>query len=313
MIKKYTINKICVTSISLILLLMFYLIPSNPISEINIDETIEDKKEVVIYLMDNDYYLGRVVEYASYDNIIDLVYKKLNILINGSSELKDFKPLIPSNTKINSVSVEKNNIYIDFSKDILNVNKYNEEAMIESIIYTLTDINGIDNIYLTIEKEKFIYLPNSKKEIPYPLTRSYGINKNYDINSLNNISKTTIYFNKTYDEIEYLVPVTKVSNLDSEKIDIIIEELKSIVNAQYNLNSYVSSNLELINHNISDDKMNLIFNDYIFSDKEKLVILEEVKYTIAESIFDNYDVNEVIFSTKNINKIDSVNRNNETE
>lgn len=309
MIKKYTINKICVTSVSLFLILMFYLVPSTPESEVKIDKSIGDKKEVVVYLMDKDYYLGRMIEYASYDNIVDLVNKKLDILINGSDELNSFSPIIPKNTKVNSIKVDKNNIYIDFSKDILNVSKYNEELMIESIIYTITDINGIDNIYLSINKEPLKILPKSNKEIPYPLNRGYGINKKYDLDSLNNITKTTIYFNKSYNDVEYLVPITKVMNTTSEKIDIIIEELKSIVNAQYNLNSYIPNNLEVVSHEVSDDKMNLIFNEFIL-DKEKLVVLEEVKYAIAQSIFDNYNVKEVVFSTKEKNNIATITKNN---
>lgn len=309
MIKKYTINKICVTSVSLFLLLMFYLVPSTPESEVKIDKSIGDKKEVVVYLMDKDYYLGRMIEYASYDNIVDLVNKKLDILINGSDELNSFSPIIPKNTKVNSIKVDKNNVYIDFSKDILNVSKYNEELMIESIIYTITDINGIDNIYLSINKEPLKILPKSNKEIPYPLNRGYGINKKYDLDSLNNITKTTVYFNKSYDDIEYLVPITKVMNTTSEKIDIIIEELKSIVNAQYNLNSYIPNNLEVVSHEVTDDKMNLIFNEFIL-DKEKSVVLEEVKYAIAQSIFDNYNVKEVIFSTKDKNNIATITKNN---
>lgn len=309
MIKKYTINKICVTSVSLFLILMFYLVPSTPESEVKIDKSIGDKKEVVVYLMDKDYYLGRMIEYASYDNIVDLVNKKLDILINGSDELNSFSPIIPKNTKVNSIKVDKNNIYIDFSKDILNVSKYNEELMIESIIYTITDINGIDNIYLSINKEPLKILPKSNKEIPYPLNRGYGINKKYDLDSLNNITKTTVYFNKSHDDVEYLVPITKVMNTTSEKIDIIIEELKSIVNAQYNLNSYIPNNLEVVSHEVNDDKMNLIFNEFIL-DKEKLVVLEEVKYAIAQSIFDNYNVKEVVFSTKEKNNIATITKNN---
>ena len=181
--------------------------------------------------------------------------------------------------------------------------------MIESIIYTITDINGIDNIYLSINKEPLKILPKSNKEIPYPLNRGYGINKKYDLDSLNNITKTTIYFNKSYDDVEYLVPITKVMNTTSEKIDIIIEELKSIVNAQYNLNSYIPNNLEVVSHDVNDDKMNLIFNEFIL-DKEKLVVLEEVKYAIAQSIFDNYNVKEVVFSTKEKNNIATITKNN---
>ena len=60
---------------------------------------------------------------------------------------------------------------------------------------------------------------------------------------------------------------------------------------------------------MNDDKMNLIFNEFIL-DKEKLVVLEEVKYAIAQSIFDNYNVKEVVFSTKEKNNIATITKNN---
>ena len=49
-----------------------------------------------------------------------------------------------------------------------------------------------------------------------------------------------------------------------------------------------------------------MFNEYIFSDSSKKTILEEVKYVVSQSIFDNLDVKEVIFSTKEHNNIVSI-------
>ena len=76
-----------------------------------------------------------------------------------------------------------------------------------------------------------------------------------------------------------------------------------------NLNSYIPNNLEVVSHEVNDDKMNLIFNEFIL-DKEKLVVLEEVKYAIAQSIFDNYNVKKVVFSTKEKNNIATITKNN---
>ena len=115
---------------------------------------------------------------------------------------------------------------------------------------------------------------------------------------LNDIDKTTIFFAKTNEEFTYYVPVTKISNTISDKIDIIIEELKSTVNSQDNLNSYINNNVKLVSKEINDEKINLIFNNYIFSDLNNKTILEEVKYIISESIFENYDVKEVSFSSE---------------
>ena len=306
MIKKYAMNKIFVSTLIFGLLLLFYLVPS-PSFEVEINEKDDNKEfENVVYLLDDDNYVSRVISYYDETDIDKVIRNKINILINGDKNLDNFYSLIPKKTILKDISVNKDSVYLNFSKEFLNVNKYIEESMVESIVYTLTEINGINNVYINIDGEKFVMLPNSKKVIPYPLTRSFGINKKYDLDSLNDIDKTIVYFVKKNDSGEYYVPITKVSNLSSSKIDIIIDELKSTVNAQDNLSSFISDNVVLEENKIIDDKIDLVFNEYIFSDSSKKTILEEVKYVVSQSIFDNLDVKEVIFSTKEHNNIVSI-------
>lgn len=306
MIKKYAMNKIFVSTLIFGLLLLFYLVPS-PSFEVEINEKDDNKEfENVVYLLDDDNYVSRVISYYDETDIDKVIRNKINILINGDKNLDNFYSLIPKKTILKDISVNKDSVYLNFSKEFLNVNKYIEESMVESIVYTLTEINGINNVYINVDGEKFVMLPNSKKVIPYPLTRSFGINKKYDLDSLNDIDKTIVYFVKKNNSGEYYVPITKVSNLSSSKIDIIIDELKSTVNAQDNLSSFISDNVVLEENKIIDDKINLVFNEYIFSDSSKKTILEEVKYVVSQSIFDNLDVKEVIFSTKEHNNIVSI-------
>ncbi len=306
MIKKYAMNKIFVSTLIFGLLLLFYLVPS-PSFEVEINEKDDNKEfENVVYLLDDDNYVSRVISYYDETDIDKVIRNKINILINGDKNLDNFYSLIPKKTILKDISVNKDSVYLNFSKEFLNVNKYIEESMVESIVYTLTEINGINNVYINVDGEKLVMLPNSKKVIPYPLTRSFGINKKYDLDSLNDIDKTIVYFVKKNDSGEYYVPITKVSNLSSSKIDIIIDELKSTVNAQDNLSSFISDNVVLEENKIIDDKINLVFNEYIFSDSSKKTILEEVKYVVSQSIFDNLDVKEVIFSTKEHNNIVSI-------
>ena len=306
MIKKYAMNKIFVSTLIFGLLLLFYLVPS-PSFEVEINEKDDNKEfENVVYLLDDDNYVSRVISYYDETDIDKVIRNKINILINGDKNLDNFYSLIPKKTILKDISVNKDNVYLNFSKEFLNVNKYIEESMVESIVYTLTEINGINNVYINVDGEKLVMLPNSKKVIPYPLTRSFGINKKYDLDSLNDIDKTIVYFVKKNDSGEYYVPITKVSNLSSSKIDIIIDELKSTVNAQDNLSSFISDNVVLEENKIIDDKINLVFNEYIFSDSSKKTILEEVKYVVSQSIFDNLDVKEVILSTKEHNNIVSI-------
>lgn len=306
-IKKYFVNKIVVWTIIFVLLMLFYLVPSNN-SKFNYEVTNDEieYESNVVYLMDDDNYVSKVISYFNSETIVDDIKSKINILINGDSSLKSFYSLIPKGTILKSVKVEKDNVYLDFNKEILNVNEYIEESMIESIIWTVTETNGLNNVYISVDGELLEELPNSKKELSMPLTREYGINKKYDISSLNDIDKTIIYFSKSDGENTYYVPVTKITNMATDKIDIIIEELKSSINAQDNLNGLIPDNLKLVSSNIDDNKMNLVFNNYIFNDSSKKVILEEVKYILSESVFANYDIDEIIFNTENDKNIDRV-------
>ena len=51
----------------------------------------------------------------------------------------------------------------------------------------------------------------------------------------------------------------------------------------------------MLNYEIDDNLMILDFNDCLFDSDEK--ILEEVIYTLAYSVFDNYDVNTILFQS----------------
>ncbi len=117
----------------------------------------------------------------------------------------------------------------------------------------------------------------------------------YDITSLDNVTSITEYYINSYNGNNYYVPVTKYTNDNKERIKVIIEDLTSSNMYMTDLMSYINSNTKLLEANIKDNKMELVFNSYIFNDYNKKDILEEVIDTISLSVKDNYDVNEVIF------------------
>ena len=62
---------------------------------------------------------------------------------------------------------------------------------------------------------------------------------------------------------------------------------------------------KLINYQIEDELMLLNFNHDLFSNEK---LLEEVSYTLAYSVFDNYDVNTVLLEVdgEEITRIDKI-------
>ena len=306
MLKKMSIRKIMVSSLALFVLLLLYLIPDNTSRELEVKtddiEYVYSDLVSPIYLLDSNDYIARttistcdcnIVEKAT--NLIDGLIidgKKNEIIPNG------FKAIIPAGTSVNDISLEDKVLTIDFSKELLDINERYEEKMIESLIFSLTSIDGIDKVIINVDGKRLERLPISGKILPTLFDKSYGINKIYDITSMKNIDSYTVYYVSKNNDNIYYVPITKyVNKQKDDKIKVIVDELASAPIYETNLISYLNGNTKLINYEIiEDDIIRLNFNNYILDDIKGNKILEEVIYTISLSIKDNYtDIREVDF------------------
>lgn len=300
MLKKLGIRKIAVTTSALFVIGLLYLFPSSNDLELNKKITyIEEDKFSPVYLLDSYNYVSEVDVVVNETEIEKKLKEKLELTTENKENLdkipKGFRRLIPEGTKVKSLEIENDTCTVDFTKEILNVSSIDEEKLIESIIYTLTSEKTIKKVIIKVEGKLLERLPNSNKLLPSVLDRSYGINKDYDINSLYGLTKTTIYYTSKIDDLTYYVPVTKINNDKNEKITVIVNELKSSLLYQSNLSSYLSSNAELKKYEMLEDVMTLTFNDKIFDSIYDQNILEEVAYTIGMSVLENYDVKSVAF------------------
>lgn len=307
MLKKISIRKIIVTTASLSAVFLIYLIPNNNYGLTNkIKENLEYVNENVltspIYLLNNHGLLARSnIAVVSKNTDIELRAKELleALIVEGGGESKipnGFKSIIPSNTEILSIKYDEEVLKVDFSETLLDVAKDKEEKVVESIVYTLTSIKGVDRIIIYVNGEILSKLPQTKINLPSTLNRDFGINKEYNITTLKDINQVTVYYLDEYNNQTYYVPVTKYVNDQRESIEIIVDELASTSLYHTNLMSFLNSNTELLEVNNENDILNLKFNSYIFDDVDEQNILEEVIYTICLSVEDNYNVNQVVFT-----------------
>ena len=281
---------------------MLYLIPSNK-EEVQVTQELEyvyPNDLEAIYLLDSNNYISRTtISVDGNDEITkskDLIEKltvggkKQDIIPNG------FKTILPTGTKLLDIKLNNKILTIDFSKEFNNIKEDYEEKLIESLIFTLTSIDGIDKIEILVDGNKLTNLPNSKKKLPEYLDKSYGINKKYEITNVSNIDSYIIYYVFNYNDETYYTPVTKyVNNENQDKVKVIIDELATSLVYESNLSSYLDANVKLLDYEIADKKIRLNFNDMILSDITNNVILEEVMYTVGLSLCDQYDINQVIF------------------
>lgn len=303
-----SIRKIMVSTLSLLALFLIYLMPGATnrdyiIDVDSVDYVYTNVKEV-LYLMDSNGYVARITISGSEGEIIDIARDVLSaLIIDGKrSDIipNGFKALIPSGTEILDVNLDKDILIVNLSNEILSINALYEEKMIESIIYSLTNIDGVNKIILKVEGIVLDKLPNSGKKLPNILDRNFGINKNYNLVSTNNIDSYTVYYVSKVEDISYYVPITKYVNSEGkDKIKVIIEELSTSPIYEDNLMSFLNSDVSLIDYRLDSDVLNLNFNDSIFIDQGSSDILEEVIYTLGLSLKDNCNVKNISLMVEN--------------
>lgn len=305
MFKRSIKKRLIISSIALLILAITYFFPNNSNENIvNQNLTYVEPEQTTIYILNKDNLVSRTKTILKKDSdVLTNAKNVINSLIIDNSNTKyissEFKPIIPKNTKILSLDVKDNILKINFNEEFLKIEKDKEVSMLESLIYSLTEISEIKGIMVFINNELLTNLPNSKVKLPDVLDRNYGINKIYELDNIKNTTKTTVYYLANDNNTNYYIPVTFISNDNDEKIEIIIKKLKSSPLNQTNLMSYLASSAELEEYEILESTINLSFNNYIFQEFENKNILEEVKYTIGLSIKDNYFIDNVVFYNNN--------------
>lgn len=306
MLRRMLYKKIMVATSILLVILMLYLIPSNK-DEIEIEQKLEyiyPNEVDTIYLLDDYDKVSRTMISVNKQNEISKAIDLLDgLTINGKKQDKlpnGFRGLLPIGTRVLDISLHDKILKINFSKEFNNIKKEYEEKLIESLVYTLTDIDGVDKIEIFIEGVKLKELPNSKKLLPEYLDRGYGINKEYELTNLNDIDSYTIYYVMNYNDEVYYTPITKyINNQGQDKVKIIIDELATNLTYESNLMSYLDSNIKLLDYEIVDKTIKLDFNEAILSNITSSKILEEVKYTIGLSLCDELEIEKVVFLVNN--------------
>ena len=311
MLKKKAIRKIIITTFSITTIFIICIIPSkfnekDNLLNISVETTyVNNTNTVDVYLLGTNNYLTRTSVLLNGNDIKNNIFQIINFLtVNGSSKIPNgLLSIIPKKAKLNEVKIEDKIAVLDFNEFLFDIDSVLEERLIESITYSVINLDGIEGIIIKINGKEVNELPKSKKSIPKILNKNYGINKVYEIDSIHNVNKVILYYISSIDNKNYYVPVTKYLNDDREKIKIIIENLSSNYVYEASLMSILNPNTELINYEMEDNIMKLNFNQGIFTSNK---LLEEVIYSISESVFENYDVNKILFQIdgKNIEEIE---------
>ncbi len=297
MIKNFAKRKFIITSFAFFIFFITLLFPSsdeiNPISE----TTYISGYKTPIYLLNKENYVSRTEIVTKNSETISKIEELVSFLtIDSKNNIylpNIFKPIIPKDTKVLSLDIQDKLLKINFSKEFLNLPKDYEEKLIESLVYTFTDLDEVDGLLILVEGNLLEELPNSKKKLPHILTRDIGINTIYNIDNIRDVKKTTTYYLAVLNDITYYVPVTLLENNSKDKVEIVIERLKSNPHLETNLMSYLNASTELNSYELLEEEIKLSFNDALYEGLNKEEMKEQVEYSITLSLKDTLNIKNV--------------------
>ena len=293
MLKRKAFNKVFITTVVFFIVFTFCnlkVISFNEKSEEN-----SNNKETIYTLNTNDYVAKTEVYVGKVFTLEDRIKEKLEIMIkeNNKNALLPsyFKPILPENTKVLKVVVDDSLVKIYFSRELNNISKEQAEKMIEAIIYTITDEN-ILGIEIYVDGKLLRYVPHTKKELPVILTKDFGINKMYEINNTDDVVKVVMTYFMDCDNSFCEVPVTKYTNDTREKLEIIFDDLYSLIPDVHLIN--LVDGVKLLDYKISKKTITINLNKDINDDEISLII---------SSICDNYDFDKIVILVNNHKKL----------
>ena len=299
MIKNCVKRKLIITTFALLVFLITLTFPKTEEEIKNVTITYTQNASFPIYLLDKDEFVARTSISLKSTDVVKQAKELIAMMTidNASAAYIPnlFAPILPKNTKVLSIDVQDTTLKVNLSQEFLNIPKGYEEKVLECLVYSLTELEGVDSILLYVEGDVLDTLPNTNEKLPLLLTRDIGVNKIYDLTNLKDVTKTTTYYIAKENDFSYYIPVTLLSNSDQNKVEIVIERLKTNPNIKTNLISYLSANTEIKSYELLEEEIALSFSPVLYEGIVNEDLVEEVKYSISLSLMDSLHVKNVTF------------------
>lgn len=299
MIKNCVKRKLIITTFALLVFLITLTFPKTEEEIKNVTITYTQNASFPIYLLDKDEFVARTSISLKSTDVVKQAKELIAMMTidNASAAYIPnlFAPILPKNTKVLSIDVQDTTLKVNLSQEFLNIPKGYEEKVLECLVYSLTELEGVDSILLYVEGDVLDTLPNTNEKLPLLLTRDIGVNKIYDLTNLKDVTKTTTYYIAKENDFSYYIPVTLLSNSDQNKVEIVIERLKTNPNIKTNLISYLSANTEIKSYELLEEEITLSFSPVLYEGIVNEDLVEEVKYSISLSLIDTLHVKNVTF------------------
>jgi germination protein M len=253
-------------------------------------ETPKEGVKTELYLIDKNGYV--VPQTLTLPNKTSVAKQALEYLVaNGPGEdmlPNGFRAVLPEDTSL-SVDIAKDGVAtVNFSKEFKNYQAADEQKILQSITWTLTQFNNVKSVKLKMNGQELTKMPVKGTPINGNLTRAMGINiDTTDVLDITNTRPMTVYYIGGEEDAYYYVPVTL--RINNNVTDNVAAAVNALVNGPSN-NNLVSEFMQDVKLNgtpkVDGGKVTLDFNKNIYGSMEKNVIskalLDELVLSLTE-------------------------------
>lgn len=246
-----------------------------------------------LYLIDKNGYVA--AQTLPLPNSEGTAKQALEYLVQGGpvSEIlpNGFRAVLPVDTTVN-VDIKKDGTAVaDFSKEFKNYKKEDEQKILQSITWTLTQFSSIDKVKIRINGHELKEMPVGGTPITGYLSRKDGINiETAGVNDLTDTHPLTVYYLAETETSEYYVPVTKrIDNSETNDITAAVEQLADGPGKASGLLTDFNNDVKLLSKpKVKDGQVTLDFNSSIYGsadEKTKMVssgVLDSIVLTLTE-------------------------------
>lgn len=281
------------------------------------DQVATDDEEMTVmtelYLMDKHGYV--VPASLSLPNTESVAKQSIEYLVQDGpvSDLlpNGFNAVLPAETVVKGVDISNGVATIDFSQEFSNYNAEDEEAVLQSVVWTATQFDNIDCVKLRIEGEPITAMPVAGLPLDASLNRELGINnEDTNVSDVMNTSPVTVYYMGSYENESYYVPVTRrVPNSIETTSEVIIKELIKGPQPGTYLTSSLAPDVSLLGSSIDDSIATLNFNENIYTSGEEgdKIVSEEAMEAIVLSLTEQNGISQVAVQVNGENDLIDVN------
>ncbi|WP_373889937.1 GerMN domain-containing protein [Neobacillus cucumis] len=252
-----------------------------------------------LYLIDKDGYV--VPRTLALPKTTSVAKQALEYLVtNGPvTDLlpNDFRAVLPEDTQV-SVNINKDNgvATVNFSKEFKNYQPEDEQKILQSVTWTLTQFDNIKSVKLKMNGHDLTEMPVSGTPISENLSRATGINlDNTDVADITNTKPVTVYYIGGEEGSYYYVPVTRrISNDDKDNYAAIVNELIQGPSQNSTLVSEFMSDVKLLNApKYENGTVTLNFNKNIYDSLKGKEISQNLLDTLVLSLTEQQGVEKV--------------------